>query len=131
MGKLAERLSDPRRSGVYRVESTDALEEAVALNGFCLNRIDLEGISADALCGIAAKAVASRADGNVLLLTGFEALARGTPLAFERLIAELQTAAASRREGGMRLFAAFMDPSARLSLAPLYNWHRSRSVKVA
>ena len=131
MGKLAERLSDPKRSGVYRVESTDALEEAVALNGFSLDRIDIEGISADALCGIAAKAVSPRADGHVLLVTGFEALARGTPLAFERLVAELQTAAAGRQEEGMRFFAAFLDPSAMLSLAPLYNWHRSRSAKAA
>lgn len=28
MGKLAERLADPKRSGVYRVETTEALEEA-------------------------------------------------------------------------------------------------------
>jgi hypothetical protein len=33
MGKLAQRLADPSRSGVYRVRGTAALEEAAAQNG--------------------------------------------------------------------------------------------------
>lgn len=130
MGKLAERLSDPRRSGVYRVESTEALEEAVTLNGFSLVRIALDALSAGALAEVAAQAAAA-GDGRVVLFSGFERLAQSAPAAFARLLADLQAAAAGRREGEARFFAAFLDPAATLSLAPLYNWQRSRSVKVA
>jgi hypothetical protein len=33
MGKLAQRLADASRSGVYRARSSAAIEEAAALNG--------------------------------------------------------------------------------------------------
>jgi hypothetical protein len=33
VGKLARRLADPSRSGVYRIRSTEAVQEAAALNG--------------------------------------------------------------------------------------------------
>src|SRR5690606_3398827 len=44
MGKLAERLADERRSGVYRVEVTDALEEAAAIDGFPIARVRLDDV---------------------------------------------------------------------------------------
>ena len=131
MGKLAERLADGQRSGVYRLESTEALEEAVALNGFALARIALEGMPGSALSGIAADAVSGLSDGHVLLFSGGEALLRADPGAFDHLLAQLHAAASRRREGSLRFFAAFLDPSAILPLAPLYHWHRSSSKKAA
>jgi len=85
MGKLAERLSDGQRSGVYRVEVLEALEEAVALNGFTLTRIALDGMPGSGLCGVAADALSGRADGQVLLFSGFEALVRTESGALDRL----------------------------------------------
>lgn len=117
MGKLAERLGDAARSGVYRVEVTDALEEAAALNGFVLERVSLEG-GPDGACE---RALAACADGRVLVFTGFERLARNAP-ALARLVGALEAACAAHRAGGLRLFAVFVDPAARLSLAPLYKW---------
>jgi hypothetical protein len=99
MGKLAARLADASRSGVYRVESTAALEEAAALNGFLL----LKG-----------PAVAQPEDGRVLLLTAFDA----------GLLARLEVTAAECRGRGWRFFAVFLDPEGTLPLAPLYNWKR-------
>lgn len=131
MGKLAERLADAQRSGVYRVESTQALEEAVALNGFALARIGLEGIAGSALGGIAADVLSGRSDGQVLLFRGFETLARAAPGDLDRLLAQLHAAASVHRDGGRHFFAAFLDPSAILSLAPLYHWTRSASAKAA
>lgn len=128
MGKLAERLSDPRRSGVYRVESTHAVAEAASLNGFSLSRIALRGVAGDALGRLAAEALGARHDGCVLVFSDFESLARSAPGAWQAFVAQLAAAATARREAGVRLFAAFLDPSAMLALAPLYNWQRSRSL---
>jgi hypothetical protein len=125
MGKLAERLADARRSGVYRVESTDALEEAAAHNGFLLTHVLLENVSGSALCGTAMRALPARVDGHVLLLSGFEALVANAPGALDSLVLELEAAATRCREGERRFFAAFLDPSALLPLAPLYNRRRS------
>ena len=44
MGKLAERLADPQRSGVYRVETTEAVEEAAALRKLGLPDATVRGI---------------------------------------------------------------------------------------
>ncbi|MBE0625559.1 MAG: hypothetical protein IH606_12175 [Burkholderiales bacterium] len=131
MGKLAERLADAQRSGVYRLESTQALEEAAALNGFALARIALEGMPRSALCGIAADVLSRRSDGQVLLFSGGEALSRAAPDALDRLIAQIHAAATAHREVGLRFFAAFLDPAAALSLAPLYHWQRSAAVRAA
>jgi len=130
MGKLAERLADAQRSGVYRVESTAALDEAVELNGFTLARISLEGISGDALGDIAADALSERGDGQVLLFSGVDAMMLAEPGARDRFMAQLHAAATVRRESGLRFFAVFLDPAANLSVAPLYHWERSSSVKV-
>lgn len=106
MGKLAERLADPQRSGIYRVETTEALEEAAALNGFRLERCD----------GVPAALGAQ--DGRVLLFPA--------AVLTEALQGALELAAARSRERGLCYFAVFLDPGARLSLPPLYNWQRRR-----
>jgi len=122
MGKLAERLGDVKRSGVYRIEITEALEEAVALNSFALARVPLDGASAGALSRLCAEVLSLRA--NVLLFTGFEALLRGAPGALQPLLSALDAAAAERRAAGLHFFAAFLDPAGMLPLGPLYNWRR-------
>ncbi|MBE0613393.1 MAG: hypothetical protein IH604_06990 [Burkholderiales bacterium] len=125
MGKLAERLIDAQRSGVYRVESTVALEEAVALNRFSLSRIALQGIPGSALNNIATEAAHAGADGLVLLFSGFDAHMRSVPDAVDQLIVRLQALATRHRETGEHFFAVFLDPKATLPLPQLYNWHRS------
>jgi hypothetical protein len=127
MGKLAERLSDPRRSGVYRLIASEALEEAVALNRFALTRFALSAVPAAALPALAADAVSRDADGQVLLFSGFEPLARAAPAAFDAFLGVLQAAAGGRRSQGLRFFAAFLDPAETLSLEQLYHWQRARS----
>ena len=117
MGKLAERLSDPKRSGTYRIEVTDALEEAVALNGFRLERFAPKDFSS-------VPAHLASCDGRVLLFSGFEPLVRESPGALDALLAQLDAAAGACRQGGQRFFAAFLDPSGLLALPPLYNWKR-------
>jgi hypothetical protein len=117
MGKLAERLADARRSGVYRVETAEALEEAAALNGFALERLVLKDHSSVSL-----PAVGSPRDGQVLLFSGHEA--RAVNGALQPMLAELETRAKACREEGGRFFAVFLDPSGVLPLAPLYNWKR-------
>ena len=116
MGKLAARLSDAQRSGVYRVETAQALEEAAGLNGFALERFALKDLSA-----ISAP-TGSRRDGCVLLFTGFEPLAHNGAL--KGVLGELEARAKGCREEGARYFAVFLDPSGVLPLPPLYNWKR-------
>ena len=106
MGKLAGRLADPLRSGLYRVEATEALEEAAALNGFLLERCD------------GAPGALEAGDGRVLLFSD--------PALLGALRGALEAAAAQCRERGLRYFAVFLDPGAHLSLPPLYNWQRRR-----
>jgi hypothetical protein len=124
MGKLAERLADPARAGVYRVETTEALEEAAALNRYRLERIALDGAAQPLLDRLAGK----ESSGRVLLVSGFERLFRERPEEGERLLAELRERAPGWRERAERVFVAFVDPGRALgSLAPLYNWDRKRS----
>lgn len=126
MGKLAERLGDPARAGLYRVETTEALEEASALNGYTLLRLRL-GAEGDvgALTRLAAEPSLDRC---VALITGFEAMFRDPAGQGARLLAALSAAAQGWRARGARVFVAFLDPDRRLQgLAPLYNWHKSRS----
>lgn len=124
MGKLAERLGDPARAGVYRVETTEAVEEAAALNRYSLERVALNGAAQPLLDGLAREG----RSGRVLLVSGFEALFRERPEEGERLLAELQGRTPGWRERKDRVFVAFVDPGRSLaSLAPLYNWERKRS----
>jgi hypothetical protein len=142
LGKLAERLADAQRSGVYRVEVLDALEEAAAINGYPIVRVALDGASEHDLCEACAGALAAGSDdwrslaaalagggwlpapGHVLLLHGFEHLLKRAPRAFNPLLGALREAAAARKERGGRFFAAFLDPVSLLQLTPLYNWQR-------
>jgi hypothetical protein len=115
MGKLAERLADAKRSGIYRVETTEALEEAAALNGFALERVALAGGVRPIRAG----------DGRVLLFSGGEAGSLNGALA--PLIAELAARTEACRSAGERFFAVFLDPGGALrSLPPLYNWQRKQ-----
>lgn len=68
--------------------------------------------------------LASPRDGQVLLFSGFEPALRAAPGALDPLLKALEDAAAKGRQAGLRFFAAFLDPSQLLALAPLYNWHR-------
>lgn len=143
MGKLAERLADERRSGVYRVEVTDALEEAAAIDGFPIVHVRLDGVGGAGLQDACARTLIRRTGGNwatlaetladpqwspaqghVLLVSGFEALVRREPDALAPLLAALSAVAARRRAKGLRFFAAFLDPTRTLSLDPLYDRRR-------
>jgi hypothetical protein len=119
VGKLAERLSDPARAGVYRIETAEAVEEAAALNRYPLLRVSINGSTAPALAAAAAD------DDRVVLLTGFETLARERPEEIEALLARLRSATEAGRAREARIFIAFLDPSHALpQLPPLYNWRR-------
>ena len=100
MGKLAERLADPSRSGVYRIRTTEAIEEAVVLNGYSLLWVD----------GTLPKKLP-----EVVLLEKADAA----------LLAALQKHAADARERGECFFAALVDPEGKAALAPLYNDKKS------
>jgi hypothetical protein len=146
MGKLAERLADERRTGVYRVEVTDALEEAAGIVGLPIARVSLHDARAQRLLDVCAEAVkcgptrdwdgfaAALADaaftpppGRVVLVECFDALLRLDPHALDRPIAALQSAAAQHCAHGRRFFAVFLDPDRRVMLDPLYDRRRHRA----
>lgn len=143
MGKLAERLSDSARSGVYRIETCEALEEASALNSYALVRVTLDHVATQtALVETVAHsaefparfgrdwgALASGlidlswtpAPGYVFLVSGFQGLQRDAPECFAGFIDVLNAAAANWRARGRSFFAAFVDPGRHTALEPLYN----------
>jgi len=149
VGKLAERLSDPARSGVYRIETVEALEEAAALNSYPLVRVELGHVtSKSGLLDAVARSAAlpdsfapnwivlresltdlswTPASGFVLLLSGFEAAQRDVPEDFTQLLEVLIEAAADWRGRGKPFFVAFLDPGGAAPVAPLYKWHRQRT----
>jgi len=100
MGKLAERLADPSRSGVYRIRTTEAIEEAVVLNGYSLLWVD----------GTLPK--------NLPQVVLFEKIDGA-------LLAALKNHAADARKRGECFFAALVDPEGKAALAPLYNDKKS------
>jgi hypothetical protein len=100
MGKLAERLADPSRSGVYRIRTTEAIEEAVLLNGYSL--LWVNGTLPNELP-------------EVVLLEKADAA----------LLAALKRHATHARERGECFFAALVDPEGKAALAPLYNDKKS------
>jgi len=119
VGKLAERLSDPVRSGVYRIETTEAVEEAAALNGYPLLRVALNGSEAGALDAAAV------GGSRVIVVSGFESFFREQPREAQALVSALGAATRAARERGTRFFVAFLDPEGALgSLPPLYNWRK-------
>jgi hypothetical protein len=101
MGKLAERLADPSRSGVYRIRTTEAIEEAAGLNGYRLLRLDGKSIPS--------------ALPEVVLFEKADAA----------LLAALKKRAADARKRGECFFAALVDPEGKAALAPLYNDKKS------
>lgn len=150
MGKLAERLGDERRTGVYRVAVTEALEEAAAIVGLPIVRIALRGASGDRLLAacagpvtsipvqrwddfsaVIADAAWSPPPGRVLLVECFDELLRLDLRALEPLIVALQSAAARHRAHGRRFFAVFLDPDRRVELEPLYDRRRQSAVTAA
>jgi len=126
VGKLAERLSDPARSGVYRIEATEAVEEAAALNRYALLRVRVDGCVKPALEPV------TRGANRVIVVSGFERLARERPGEMRAWLEDLDRAAQAWRPSGARVFIAFLDPAQALpQLLPLYNWQRSRSAAQA
>ena len=114
MGRLAERLADLKRSGVYRVETAEALEEAVAIDGFALVRVSGPQTGPDwQAC------LTPRDDGRVLLIGGCAALPRRDAGLWDLLMGMLTAAAVEHRAAGLRFFAVFVDPEGALPLAPL------------
>jgi len=146
MGKLAERLSDPTRSGVYRIETCEAIEEAAALNSFALVRVTLDRVATEtALVDAVVRAAAfprrfgkdresfasglidlswTPAPGYVFLISGFRELQGAALESFSGFLEVLDAAAANWRERGRSFFAAFVDPGSHTPLAPLYNWRK-------
>lgn len=137
MGKLALRLQDAARSGAYRVRRADEVLEAAAEAGLELARIELRGATdKDALLERVARALAfpdwfganwdaledcltdlswRGPQGQVLVFTG---AAAGDALGI--LTDVLGAAAEHWRERRRPFFAVFVDPRARLALAPLF-----------
>ena len=97
MGKLAERLADPSRSGVYRIRTTEAIQEAAALN--CYSLLHFKGESLP---------------GRLPQVIVFEKVD-------EALLAALKQHATDARKRGECFFAALVDPDGKAALAPLYN----------
>jgi hypothetical protein len=143
MGKLAERLGDPARSGVYRVEVTEALEEAAGIAGLPIVRAGLRATAESRLLDACSQAVARRGfpgwaafsaalaepapagqRGQVVLVDGFEALLDEHVAPLAPLFEALESAAASHRQQGRHFFAVFLDPGRRLALNPLYDRRR-------
>ena len=120
MGKLAERLADLQSSGIYRVAATEALEEAVALDGFALVRVNgLQTGPNWQAC------LTPRDDGRVLLISGCAALPRRDAAAWDLLMGMLSAAAVEHRAAGLRFFAVFLDPDGELPVESLYNGQRA------
>jgi hypothetical protein len=130
MSKLGQRLSDARRSGVYRARDPAPIMEATAGSGLDVVAIDASG---NALQKIA-KALAfpewfgdnwdaledslgdlswRKAEGHVLVFTGY-------PEDSAVLIKVLRSSAEFWMEQGKPFFAVFVDPAQELALPPLY-----------
>ena len=130
MGKLAERLSDESRTGVYRIEVTDALEEAAGIVGLPIARVSLRTGTGTGDHPITESVLAACAPGRILLIEDFEELARRDAGSLRPLIDMLESAAARHRSLGESFFAVFLDPSRLLALGPLYDRKRHSSASV-
>ena len=130
MGKLLERLKDPVRSGVYRVERVDEVLDATRGSKLQLARIshaekselmkniakalefpDWFGHNWDALEDCLTDLSWREAEGHVLLLEGE---------ADDRLIDVLRSAAEFWAGQGRSFFAVLLDPARRSPLPPLF-----------
>ena len=143
MGKLAQRLRDPVKSGVYRVTDAHVPREAAREAGLALLEIPLEGLAdKDALLRQFAVSCAFPdwfggnwdaledcltdlawvgAPGYVLLLHGADALMALRDDDCGVLVDVLSACAASWRERGVPFFAVCADPGGALVLPPLYD----------
>jgi hypothetical protein len=138
MSKLADRLKDPSRSGVYRASRLDAVEDAVRSTRLHYARAELRG-RADKAAVLDALAAAlafpswfggnwdaledcltdlswREADGYVIGLAGIGA--QGDDLGI--LVDILSSAAAFWGEQGKPFFAVFEDPQRAQRLMDLY-----------
>ena len=135
MSKLYARLSDPARSGAYRVSHDRDIRDALASGDIDLVPISL-GPGKEAMLAALARSLGFpdwfggnwdaledcltdlswRADApRVLLISGAVA---GDDLGI--LVDILSSAAESWRERGKAFFAAFIDPASQLALPALY-----------
>lgn len=135
MSKLYARLTDPARSGAYRVEHDRDIRDATSAGGVDLVTVAL-GPGKEAMLAALARSLAFpewfggnwdaledcltdlswRKDApRVLLLSGASA---GDDLGI--LIDILASAADSWRERGKAFFAIFVDPAGQLALRALY-----------
>lgn len=139
MGKLAQRLSDAARSGVYRTRQTTEVEDAVRGTRLDLAHADLGGADAkEALLERLALALGFPAwfggnwdaledclgdlgwragDGHVILFTGYEDLPADD---LGVLLDVLAASAAYWAERGNPFFAVFVDPQHALALPELF-----------
>ena len=129
MSKLLERLSDPARSGVYRVTRPDEVLDAVRGSALALARVDVRqpafdafakalqfpdwfGHNWDALEDCLTDLSWRQADGYVVLLEGEAA---------EGMLLDVLGSAAEFWAGQRKpFFAVFVDPARRLELRDLF-----------
>ena len=135
---------------MYRIEVTEALEEAAGIVGLEIVSFPLRGVAAgrflascaravsaaeveswDALAAALAEPARAPAPGRILLFVGFEELLRREPNALAPLIAALQLAAARHRLEGRRFFAVFLDPTRTVAIDPLYDRRRHSAMPVS
>ncbi|MDH4172591.1 MAG: barstar family protein [Betaproteobacteria bacterium] len=143
MGKLAQRLSDAARSGVYRTAQGTEVEDAVRATRLDLARVDLGGADGkEALLERIALALGFPAwfggnwdaledclgdldwragDGHVFLFSGYEDLPADD---LGVLLDVLAASAAYWAERGKPFFAVFLDARHALALPELF---RARS----
>ncbi len=136
MGKLLQRLQDPKRSGVYRTARVDEIVDALIGSELALSRIavarkpqllqsiakaldfpDWFGGNWDALEDCLTDLSWRKAGGHVLVFEGI-----GTLPADERgtLIDVLASATEFWAQQGKPFFAVFIDPGHELSLPELF-----------
>lgn len=137
MSKLAQRLGDPARSGVYRVSRDDTVEEVARGTPLGRTRVALQGGKAEILDALA-KALAfphwfgrnwdaledcladlswKPAGGHLVLLTGAASLAKDDAGILTDI---LESSAQSWKARGQPFFAVFVDPARELKLPDLY-----------
>ena len=139
MSKLLERLRDPVRSGVYRVASRAALDEALRGAGLDAAEVDLGGGDAprafaaalrfpdwfggnwDALEDCLGDLSWRAGEGHVLVLSNWPSLRADD---FGVMVDVLRSSADYWAGRGRPFFAVLLDPQARLSLPAL---HRERA----
>lgn len=122
MGKLAERYTDPARSGVYGVRDAAIPRAAAREAGAVL--VELAASSLDEGWPRIEQAMGSAPTrACVILVSDAGALARPERRA---TLEALDDAARACRAASRPFFAVMVDPEARLGLAPLY---RERAVE--